>query len=74
MDNVQRKTMSEIQVSANFRIPKGMMEEFKQYAAECLKCVKDNDDETIQHDWFLISIGLSVNALTNNLFQQYALL
>ena len=51
-----------------------MMEEFKQYAAECLKCVKDKDNETIQHDWFLISIGLSVNALTNNLFQQYALL
>lgn len=45
--------MSEIQVSAKFRIPKDMLEEFKQYAAECLRHVKDKDSETIQYDWFL---------------------
>ena len=48
-------SMSEIQVSANFRIPKGMLEEFKQNAAECLKQVKEKDIETIQYDWFLNS-------------------
>jgi len=47
--------MSEIQVSAKFRIPKGMLGEFKQYAAECLKHVKEKDTETIQYDWFLNS-------------------
>ena len=47
--------MSEIQVSANFRIPNGMLEEFKQHAAECLKHVKEKDTETIQYDWFLNS-------------------
>ena len=47
--------MSEIQVSASFRIPKGMLEEFKQHAAECLKRVKEKDTETIQYDWFVNS-------------------
>jgi len=47
--------VSEIQVSANFRIPKNMLEEFKQHAAECLKHVKEKDTETIQYDWFLNS-------------------
>ena len=48
-------SMSEIQVSANFRIPEGMLEEFKQHAAECLNHVKEKDTETIQYDWFLNS-------------------
>jgi len=47
--------MSEIQVSANLRIPNGMLEEFKQNAAECLKHVKEKDTETIQYDWFVNS-------------------
>jgi quinol monooxygenase YgiN len=46
-------SMLEIQVSANFRIPEGMLEEFKQHAAECLNHVKEKDTETIQYDWFL---------------------
>ena len=47
--------MSKIQVSAKFRIPKGMLEEFKEYAAECLKQVKEKESETLQYDWFLNS-------------------
>ena len=47
--------MSKIQVSANFRIPEGMLEEFKHKAAECMKRVKEKDSETVQYDWFLSS-------------------
>ena len=47
--------MSKIQVSATIKIPKGMLEEFKQHAAECIKQVKKNDSETLQYDWFLSS-------------------
>ena len=47
--------MSKIQVSANIRIPKGMLEEFQEHAAECLKQVKQKDRETLQYDWFLNS-------------------
>ena len=47
--------MSKIQVSANIRIPKGMLEEFREHAAECLKQVKEKDSETLQYDWFLNS-------------------
>ena len=47
--------MSKIQVSANFKIPEGMLEEFKQHAAECIKQVKKKDSETLQYDWFLSS-------------------
>ena len=50
-----RQTMSKIQVSANIKIPKGMLEEFKQRAAECIKQVKEKDSETLQYDWFLSS-------------------
>lgn len=47
--------MSRIQVSANFKIPEGMLEEFKVKAAECMKQVKEKDIETLQYDWFLSS-------------------
>ena len=47
--------MSRIQVSANFKIPEGMLEEFKDKAAECMKQVKEKDIETLQYDWFLSS-------------------
>src|SRR5213594_2450802 len=47
--------MSKIQVSATIKIPKGMLEEFKQHAAECIKQVKKKDSETLQYDWFLSS-------------------
>jgi quinol monooxygenase YgiN len=45
--------MSKIQVSATIKIPKGMLEEFKQHAVECIKQVKKKDRETLQYDWFL---------------------
>ena len=45
--------MSKIQVSANIQVPRGGLEEFKQYAAECLKQVKEKDTETTQYDWFI---------------------
>jgi quinol monooxygenase YgiN len=47
--------MSKIQVSATIKILKGMLEEFKQHAAECIKQVKEKDSETLQYDWFLSS-------------------
>ena len=47
--------MSKIQVSAKIRIPKGMLEEFKKHANECLEQVKEKDSETLQYDWFLSS-------------------
>ena len=47
--------MSKIQVSAIFKIPEGMLEEFKEQAAECMKQVKEKDSETLQYDWFLSS-------------------
>ena len=50
-----RQTMSKIQVSANIKIPNGMLEEFKQHAAECIKQVEKKDSETLQYDWFLSS-------------------
>jgi quinol monooxygenase YgiN len=50
-----RQTMSKIQVSASIKIPKGMLEDFKQHAAECIKQVKKKDSETLQYDWFLSS-------------------
>jgi hypothetical protein len=45
-----RQTMSKIQVSATIKIPKGMLEEFKQHAAECIKQVKKKDSETLQYE------------------------
>jgi quinol monooxygenase YgiN len=47
--------MSKIQVSAKIKIPEGMLEDFKQYAAECIRQVKEKDSETLQYDWFLSS-------------------
>ena len=47
--------MSKIQISAKIKIPKDMLEEFKQHAAECIKQVKEKDSETLQYDWFLSS-------------------
>jgi quinol monooxygenase YgiN len=47
--------MSKIQVSAKIKIPEGMLEEFKQLAAECVKQVSRKERETLQYDWFLSS-------------------
>ena len=47
--------MSKIQISAKIKIPKDMLEEFKQHAAESIKQVKEKDSETLQYDWFLSS-------------------
>ncbi len=35
------------------RIRDGMLEGFKQQAAECVQQVKEKDPETLQYDWFI---------------------
>ena len=45
--------MSNLQVSAKMRVREGMLEGFKQQAAECVQQVKDKDPGTLQYDWFI---------------------
>ena len=62
--------MSKIQISAKIKIPKDMLEEFKQHAAECIKQVKEKDSETkrrtVKHYnmiGFLVVITVSVKCV-----------
>jgi quinol monooxygenase YgiN len=45
--------MSKILVSARMTIPYGMLDEFKQQVAECIRQVREKDHGTLQYDWFL---------------------
>ena len=42
-----------LQISANMKIRPGMIEGFKNQAAECISKVKQKDPGTLQYDWFL---------------------
>lgn len=42
-----------LQVSARMKIRPGMIEGFKNQAAECISKVKQKDPGTLQYDWFL---------------------
>lgn len=43
-----------LQVSATMKIRPGMIEGFKNQAAECISQVKHKDPGTLQYDWLLI--------------------
>ena len=47
--------LSKLQSSAVIKIPEGMLEEFKQQAAEIIKLAKEKDTGTLRYDWFLNS-------------------
>jgi quinol monooxygenase YgiN len=42
-----------LQVSARMTIRPGMLEGFKQQAAECIRQTRDKDTKTLRYDWFL---------------------
>ena len=42
-----------LQISANMKIRPGMIDGFKNQAAECISKVKQKDPGTLQYDWFL---------------------
>ena len=42
-----------LQISANMKIRPGMIEGFKNQAAECISKVKQKEPGTLQYDWFL---------------------
>ena len=45
--------MAKLQVSAKMKIRDGMLEAFKQHAAECVQRAKEKDPGTLQYDWFI---------------------
>jgi len=44
--------MSELQITARFRIHDGHVEHFKTAATACMKSVREKDSGTLQYDWF----------------------
>lgn len=49
--------MSNIQVTARFKIHPGKEEAFKTLAQACMACVKEKDTDTLQYDWYFSSDG-----------------
>lgn len=47
--------MNKLHVSARMKIREGKLEGFKKQAAECIRQTKENDNGTLQYDWFLSS-------------------
>ena len=44
--------MDAIQVTARLTIHEGKLEEFKEFAAQCMRSVRERDSGTLQYDWF----------------------
>lgn len=44
--------MDAIQVTARLTIHEGKLEEFKEFAAQCMRSVRERDSGTVQYDWF----------------------
>ena len=44
--------MEELQVTARCKIHDGKLDAFKVAAQECLKSVREEDNGTLQYDWF----------------------
>ena len=44
--------MDAIQVAARLTIHAGKLEEFKEFAAQCMRSVRERDSGTLQYDWF----------------------
>ncbi|MBT8280281.1 MAG: antibiotic biosynthesis monooxygenase [Muriicola sp.] len=49
--------MTNIQVTAKFKIHPGKEEAFKDLAQACIACVKEKDSGTLQYDWFFSKDG-----------------
>ncbi|MEY8021710.1 putative quinol monooxygenase [Muriicola sp. SD30] len=49
--------MSNIQVTAKFKIHPGKEEEFKELAQACMASVKEKDTGTLQYDWYFSRDG-----------------
>ncbi len=47
-----RPTLTEIQVTARLKIHDGQLDPFKAAARDCLASVLENDQGTLQYDWF----------------------
>lgn len=44
--------MSNLQITARFKIHNGKLEEFRKVADQCLYVVKEKDNQTLQYDWY----------------------
>ncbi len=44
--------MKNIQITARFKIHEGRLEEFKRLATKCISITKEQDQGTLQFDWF----------------------
>lgn len=44
--------MSQLQLSARFKIHPGKVDAFKATAQACLACVREKEPDAIQYDWF----------------------
>ena len=49
--------MSNIQITARFKIHPGKEEAFKELAKACMSCVKEKDKGTLQYDWYFSKDG-----------------
>jgi len=49
--------MSNIQVTARFKIHPGKEDAFKTLAQACMACVKEKDTGTLQYDWYFSEDG-----------------
>lgn len=49
--------MSEVQLTARFKIHDGKIDEFKRLAEACMASVRAKDTGTLQYDWFLSDDG-----------------
>jgi quinol monooxygenase YgiN len=45
--------MSNLQITARYKIYSGKLEEFKRIAEECHSIVKEKDRDTLQYDWYV---------------------
>ena len=44
--------MGAVQVTVRLTIHEGKLEEFKEFAAQCMRSVRERDSGTLQYDWF----------------------
>ncbi len=49
--------MSDLQLTARFKIHDGKIDQFRELEKSCIQTVKDQDKGTIQYDWFYTPDG-----------------
>jgi quinol monooxygenase YgiN len=49
----EEAAMNRLELSARFKVREGKLEEFKGFAAECIRQTKEKDTRTLRFDWFL---------------------